>query len=105
VHRIEHFNHAVDTNWNPTTPNKGDGSTGLPNYAGVKGTAVYSVKKIYMYKHATFKKLQRIATYPKVKRINRYMFVIVGYDRSNGCALRYKVGEVNIVPGMAFMLI
>ncbi|MEE8824543.1 bacterial Ig-like domain (group 3) [Lentilactobacillus sunkii] len=84
-----------NNNWNPTTPNKGDGSTGLPNYAAVKGSAVYSVKKIYMYKHATFKKSQRIAMYPKVKRINRPMFVIVGYDRSNGGALRYKVRDVN----------
>lgn len=81
--------------WNPTTPNKADGSTGLPNYAATKGAAVYSTKKIYMYKHATFKKSQRIATYPKVKRINRHMFVIIGYVRSNGGALRYKVRDVN----------
>lgn len=82
-------------NWNPSSPTKGDGTTGLPNYAGVKGSAVYATKKIYMYKHATFKKSQRIATYPKAARTNRPMFVIVGYDRSNGGALRYKVRDVN----------
>lgn len=86
---------SSNNNWNPTTPNKADGSTGLPNYAATKGAAVYSTKKIYMYKHATFKKSQRIAAYPKVKRINRHMFVIIGYDRSNGGALRYKVRDVN----------
>ncbi|KRK86959.1 hypothetical protein FD17_GL001544 [Lentilactobacillus sunkii DSM 19904] len=70
-------------------------STGLPNYAVVKGTAVYSTKKIYMYKHATFKKSQRIATYSKVKRVNRHMFVVIGYAHSNSGALRYKVRDVN----------
>lgn len=82
-------------NWNPSNPTKGDGSTGLPNYAAVKGSAVYATKKIYMYKHATFKKSQRIATYPKATRTNRPMFVVIGYDRSNGGALRYKVRDVN----------
>lgn len=82
-------------NWNPSSPTKGDGTTGLPNYAAEKGAAVYATKKIYMYKHATFKKSQRIATYPKAARTNRPMFVIVGYDRSNGGALRYKVRDVN----------
>ncbi len=82
-------------NWNPTTPTNGNGSTGLPNYAAVKGSAVYATKKLYMYKHATFRKSQRIATYPKAARTNRPMFVIIGYDRSNGGALRYKVRDVN----------
>ncbi|MGF2385444.1 DUF5776 domain-containing protein [Lentilactobacillus otakiensis] len=80
--------------WNPSTPNNPNG-TGLPNYAAVKGTAVYATKRIYMYKNPTFRKSQRIATYPKTKRVNRPMFVVIGYDRSNGGALRYKVRDVN----------
>ncbi|ORN09053.1 Bacterial Ig-like domain (group 3) [Lentilactobacillus parabuchneri] len=80
--------------WNPSNPNNPNG-TGLPNYAAVKGSAVYATKKIYMYKHGNFKKSQRVATYPKQKRINRPMFVVTGYTRSNGGALRYKVRDVN----------
>ena len=81
-------------NWNPSDPNNLNG-TGLPNYAAVKGSAVYATKKIYMYKHGNFRKPQRIATYPKQKRIDRPMFVVTGYVRSNGGALRYKVRDVN----------
>lgn len=81
-------------NWNPSDPNNLNG-TGLPNYAAVKGSAVYATKKIYMYKHGNFKKSQRIATYPKQKRINRPMFVVTGYARSNDVTLRYKVRDVN----------
>lgn len=84
----------TNPNWNPSTPNNPDG-TGLPNYAAVKGSAVYATKKIYMYKNGDFKKSQRIATYPKQKRINRPMFVVTGYARSNAGALRYKVRDVN----------
>ncbi|ORN00654.1 hypothetical protein FAM21823_01364 [Lentilactobacillus parabuchneri] len=81
--------------WNPTTPPKADGSTGLPNYAAVKGAAVYATKRVYMYRNANFKKSQRIATYPKAKRVNRPMFVVLDYAKSNGGALRYKVRDVN----------
>lgn len=84
----------TNPNWNPSTPNTPNG-TGLPNYAAVKGDAIYATKRIYMYKNPTFKKSQRIATYPKAKRVNRPMFVVIGYDRSNGGALRYKVRDVN----------
>ena len=84
-------NNSNNTNnsWNP------DGSTGLPNYAAVKGSAVYATKRIYMYRSANFKKSQRTATYPKAKRVNRPMFVVLGYAKSNGGALRYKVCDVN----------
>ncbi|KRK86960.1 bacterial group 3 Ig-like protein [Lentilactobacillus sunkii DSM 19904] len=84
----------TNPNWNPSKPGDLNG-TGLPNYAAVKGSAVYSTKGIYMYKNANFKKSQRMAYYPKVKRVNRHMFVVLGYDRSNGGALRYKVRDVN----------
>ncbi|GEP72695.1 DUF5776 domain-containing protein [Lentilactobacillus rapi] len=67
----------------------------VPNYAAKEGAAVYAVNHIYMYKNATFKKSQRIANYPKAKRINRPMFVVTDYARSNGGALRYEVRDVN----------
>lgn len=80
--------------WNPSTPTTPNG-TGLPNYAAVKGAAVYATKGIYMYSSVNFKKSQRIAAYPKVKRVNRPMFVVVGYENANNGALRYKVRDVN----------
>lgn len=80
--------------WNPSNPSNPNG-TGLPNYAAVKGSAVYATKGIYMYRSANFTKSQRTATYPKAKRVNRPMFVVLGYDKSNGGALRYKVRDVN----------
>lgn len=81
--------------WNPTTNKPADGKTGLPEYANVKQTAVYAIKPIYMYSSPTFTKSDRIAKYPKQKRINRPMFVITGYDRSNNGALRFKVRDIN----------
>ncbi|OFA10616.1 hypothetical protein LASUN_16530 [Lentilactobacillus sunkii] len=81
--------------WNPTTNKPADGKTGLPEYANVKKTAVYAVKSIYMYSSPAFNKNDRIAKYPKQKRINRPMFVITGYDRSNNGALRFKVRDIN----------
>ncbi|MGF2385590.1 DUF5776 domain-containing protein [Lentilactobacillus otakiensis] len=86
---------STNPNWNPTTPNKADGTTGLPNYAAVKGTAVYSTKAIYMYSDPTFSKSDRIAKYTKRTRTNRPMFVVTGYARSKSGALRYKVRDVN----------
>lgn len=70
-------------------------SAKLPNYAAKEGAAVYAAKHIYLYKNATFKKSQRIVSYPKTKRVNRPMFVVTDYARSNGGALRYKVRDVN----------
>lgn len=78
----------------PTHPTLPDG-TQLPNYAQVKNGVVYSLKKIYIYKHADFKKSERIAMYVKKPRINRPMFVVLDYQRSKGGALRYKVRDVN----------
>jgi surface protein len=80
----------------PNTPNtapKPSTSVG-PNIA-VKGEAVYATKKIGLYKNVNFKKSQRIAWYPKQKRINRPMFVVTGYKRTSNGTLRYKVRDVN----------
>ncbi|WP_054746881.1 DUF5776 domain-containing protein [Lentilactobacillus rapi] len=67
----------------------------IPNYAAKKGAAVYAIKGIYLYRSANFTKSRQLAKYPKVKRVNRPMFVVTDYARSNGGALRYKVRDVN----------
>ncbi len=48
-----------------------------------------------MYKNGTFKKSERIAKYPKQKRVDRPMFVVTGYAHSSDGILRYKVRDVN----------
>ncbi|KRK89511.1 DUF5776 domain-containing protein [Lentilactobacillus sunkii] len=78
----------------PTRPTMPDG-TQLPNYAGAKGGVVYSLNKIYLYKHANFKKSQRIAAYTKKPRINRPMFVVLNYAKDSQGKLRYIVKDVN----------
>lgn len=60
-----------------------------------KGEAVYSLKKIYLYKNANFKKGERIASYAKKPRVNRPMFVVSDYAKSKNGALRYVVKDVN----------
>lgn len=77
----------------PTTTTKPSTSVG-PNIA-VKGEAVYATKKIALYKNTNFTKANRIAWYPKQKRINRSMFVVTGYKRTGNGTLRYKVRDVN----------
>lgn len=73
---------------NPETPT-------IPENVAKKKHAVYALKAIYLYKNPTFKKSQRVAAYPKQKRINRPMFVIIGYGSSNNGTLRYKVQDIN----------
>ncbi|KRL20200.1 DUF5776 domain-containing protein [Lentilactobacillus kisonensis] len=48
-----------------------------------------------MYKNNTFKKADRIASYAKKPRINRPMFVVTDYARSQKGRLRYVVRDVN----------
>jgi hypothetical protein len=88
-------NPASTTESTTKQPAKTTGSATTPKGAYAKGTVVYGVKKIYLYKNATFKKSQRIAQYRKTKRVNRPMFVVTGYAYSKGGALRYKVRDVN----------
>ncbi|MBZ3777309.1 BspA family leucine-rich repeat surface protein [Lentilactobacillus otakiensis] len=73
---------------NPETPT-------IPGNVAKKKHAVYALKAIYLYKNPTFKKGQRMTAYPKQKRINRPMFVVIGYGRSSNGTLRYKVRDVN----------
>ncbi|GEP73141.1 hypothetical protein LRA02_20090 [Lentilactobacillus rapi] len=92
-------NNGNSTNNPVGNGNFNNGSTttqpAVPNYAAKEGTAVYATKGIYLYKNANFKKSQRIAKYPKAKRVNRPMFVVTGYARSSNGTLRYKVRDVN----------
>lgn len=67
----------------------------IPSYAAKKRQAVYAINRIYLYKHANFNKQQRLVSYPKQKRVNRPMFVVIDYARANNGALRYKVRDVN----------
>ncbi|MFT8913643.1 DUF5776 domain-containing protein, partial [Lentilactobacillus hilgardii] len=60
-----------------------------------KGTVIYGLKKVGLYKSPTFKASNRLAWYPKQKRVNRPMFVVTGYARSANGTLRYKVCDVN----------
>lgn len=81
--------------WNPASPSTKPGEPAVPNYAAVQGAAVYATKGIYMYRNANFGKSQRLATYPKAKRVDRPMFVVTDYARSKAGLLRYKVRDVN----------
>ncbi|MCH5464108.1 DUF5776 domain-containing protein [Levilactobacillus tujiorum] len=60
-----------------------------------KGTVVYATKKIGLYKKATFTKKARKQWYAKQKRINRPMFVVTGYAKSQNGVKRYRVKDVN----------
>ncbi|MEE8823402.1 hypothetical protein LASUN_10130 [Lentilactobacillus sunkii] len=60
-----------------------------------KGSAVYALKPIYVYKNKDFKKSERIASYTKKPRINRPMFVVTGTAQAKNGALRYAVRDVN----------
>ncbi|WP_288530118.1 DUF5776 domain-containing protein [uncultured Secundilactobacillus sp.] len=82
---------------NPTTPipvtpapSDNDGQTVVE-----KGTVVYSLKKIYLYKNSTFSKLERKTGYTQKPRAYRPMFVVMGYARSSNGRLRYQVRDVN----------
>lgn len=91
---VSNNNNSSTTTSSSSSQTNGN-TTNVPNYVAVKGSAVYAVKPIYMYRNANFKKSQRIARYLKAKRVNRPMFVVTGYQRANNGALRYKVRDVN----------
>ncbi|MCH4165016.1 MAG: leucine-rich repeat protein [Lentilactobacillus diolivorans] len=76
---------------NPNTP-----ETGLePGNVAAKGTVVYAIKKIGLYKKTDFSTATRRSWYVKKPRIYRPMFVVTGYARSKNGTLRYKVRDVN----------
>ncbi|WP_125765364.1 MucBP domain-containing protein [Levilactobacillus mulengensis] len=60
-----------------------------------KGTVVYAMKKIGLYRSATFTKKARKQWYAKKSRQNRPMFVVTGYAKSKNGVKRYRVKDVN----------
>ncbi|KRM44712.1 hypothetical protein FEZ41_05395 [Lentilactobacillus parafarraginis] len=66
-----------------------------PSLIAKRGAAVYTVKPIYLYRHADFNKSERKAFYAKKPRVNRPMFVVTDYARSKDGQLRYQVRDVN----------
>ncbi|MCV3739974.1 BspA family leucine-rich repeat surface protein [Lentilactobacillus hilgardii] len=70
-------------------------NTSLPSYAAAKGTVVYSINKIGLYRSTKFSAAKRSAWYTKKPRVYRPMFVVTGYKRAANGTLRYQVRDVN----------
>lgn len=68
---------------------------GLPEGTVRENTEVYAVKGISLYRHADFKKSQRITHYTKKSRRNWPKFLVTGYARSASGELRYQVKDIN----------
>lgn len=66
-----------------------------PRSAAKKGSVVMALKKINLYKTATFKIINKIATYKKMSRAKRPVFSVTGYARSTNGRLRYRVRDIN----------
>lgn len=60
-----------------------------------KGSVVLATQKIGLYRDKTLAAAKRIQWYQKKARINRPMFVVTGYARSQTGKLRYQVKDVN----------
>ncbi|QMU07839.1 DUF5776 domain-containing protein [Levilactobacillus suantsaii] len=69
------------------------GNTG--DQVAVRGEVVSAIRRIGLYQHPTFKASQRRQWYAKKPRLQRPMFVVTGYARSNAGRLRYHVRDVN----------
>ena len=80
---------------NASTSSSSSNKTNVPSSAAAKGTVVYSIKKIGLYKTTDFTKNTHRSWYAKKPRINRPMFVVTGYARSSNGNLRYRVRDVN----------
>lgn len=78
-----------------TASSTNNSATNVPSHAASKGTVVYSIKKVGLYKTTDFTKNNRRSWYAKKPRINRPMFVVTGYARAANGKLRYQVRDVN----------
>jgi len=76
----------------PITPNPTNPSNGL---IAKENAAIYSLKHIYLYQNANFKKSERIASYVQKPRVYRPMFVVLDYAKDRNGVLRYHVKDVN----------
>jgi len=65
------------------------------NTLAPKGAVVYATKKVGLYKTATFSKKNLKRWYVKKSRMNRPMFVVIGYATSKNGVKRYRVKDVN----------
>ncbi|KRL68590.1 hypothetical protein FC85_GL002407 [Lentilactobacillus diolivorans DSM 14421] len=79
----------------PSSSSSSSNNTSLPSYAAAKGTVVYPINKIGLYKSTKFSATKRSAWYTKKPRVYRPMFVVTGYKRSDNGALKYRVQDVN----------
>lgn len=81
----------------PTQVSSSDSSsiTSLPSYAVAKGTVVYAINRVGLYKSTKFSNTNRRTWYTKKPRIYRPMFVVTGYSRDSNGRLRYQVRDVN----------
>lgn len=82
-------NQSSNVNNTSTEPIPSDGNV------AIKGEAVYSIKKIGLYKKSDFTNSSRIKWYQRVKRINRPEFIVKGYNRNKAGVLRYRVQQYN----------
>ncbi|WP_268913011.1 DUF5776 domain-containing protein [Lentilactobacillus sp. SPB1-3] len=83
----------------PTPSVPGNNSTGLPNWAAVKGQSVYGIKGLYLYSDTNFYTNERIKHYAKTSRVNRPQFIVKGYNYDDNGKLRYKVQQYNPYKG------
>lgn len=88
-------NPAVTPSSESTVPSKTESRPATPTKESFVGQAVYSLRKIHLYKNTNFTKAARKASYSKKPRPYRPMFVVTGYRRSATGKLRYKVRDVN----------
>ncbi|MBV0930015.1 leucine-rich repeat domain-containing protein [Lentilactobacillus sp. IMAU92037] len=88
-------NPVVTPSSESTVPSKTESQPATPTKESFVGQAVYSLRKMYLYKNANFTKAARKANYSKKPRPYRPMFVVTGYRRSATGKLRYKVRDVN----------
>ncbi|MFD1124189.1 DUF5776 domain-containing protein [Lentilactobacillus raoultii] len=75
------------------TPEKPAKKIQRPTYK--KGTTVYAIRGLWLYKTPTFTRANRVTHYPKKSRMNRPAFKIMGNSQSATGKLRYKVRVVN----------
>ncbi len=67
----------------------------LVNTARVEQKIVMAVKGLTMYLNADFNRDERVAIYPKQKRIYRPQFQVTDYGKATNGELRYKVIDIN----------
>ncbi|MFT8385706.1 MAG: amidase family protein [Lentilactobacillus hilgardii] len=65
------------------------------NEAKKQPIMIYTLKKVYLYRHVNFSRTNRLISYAKRTRVNRPMFKVVNYVRDDSGRLRYEVMDIN----------